>query len=362
VKILNGILFLHMAERIIESFQVKRLEILDEKGNVDESLMPSLSDPDIQRIYEILVLARTFDQRALNLQREGRLGTYAPISGQEASQVGSAFALEKSDWIFPSYRESGVYIAVGYPLHMIFQYWGLDERGLKTPDTLNIFPLCIPVGTQLPHAVGAAMAAKYRKNKIAVITYFGDGGTSKGDFHEGFNMAGVFSLPVVFICQNNQWAISMPREKQSASKTLAQKAYGYGFEGIQVDGNDIFAVYKATEYALKKARQGDGPTFIECVTYRILDHTTADDADRYRTKEEVEIWRAKDPIQRLRLFMEKKGLWTEQYQKDVEDKTKTMIDEAVRTSESIEHPNPREMFTYIYEKLTPRQIKELKDF
>jgi pyruvate dehydrogenase E1 component alpha subunit len=351
-----------MAERIIESFQVKRLDILDEKGNVDESLMPSLSDPDIHRIYEILVLARTFDQRALNLQREGRLGTYAPISGQEASQVGSAFALEKSDWVFPSYRESGVYIAVGYPLHMIFQYWGLDERGLRTPDTLNIFPLCIPVGTQVPHAVGAAMAAKYRKNKIAVITYFGDGGTSKGDFHEGFNMAGVFSLPVVFICQNNQWAISMPREKQSASKTLAQKAYGYGFEGIQVDGNDVFAVYKATEYALKKARQGGGPAFIECVTYRISDHTTADDAGRYRTKQEVEIWRAKDPIQRLRLFMEKKGLWTEQYQKDVEDKVKTMIDEAVRTSESIEHPHPREMFTYIYEKLTPRQIKELKDF
>jgi len=351
-----------MAERIIESFQVKRIEILDEKGDADESLMPALSDSDIRRIYELLLLLRTFDDRALKLQREGRLGTYAPILGQEASQVGSAFALEKSDWIFPSYRESGVYIAIGYPIYMILQYWTGDERGLKTPDDLNILPISIPVGTQILHAVGTAMAAKYRKEKTAAITYFGDGGTSKGDFHEGLNMAGVFKLPVIFICQNNQWAISMPRSKQSASKTLAQKAYGYGIEGLQVDGNDVFAVYKATEYALRKARQGEGPTFIECVTYRIADHTTADDATRYRSKEEVETWKAKDPMQRLKLFMEKKGLWTAQYQKEVEEKIKSMIDEAVKTLESIEPPQPREMFTYIYEKLTPRQIKQLKDF
>jgi pyruvate dehydrogenase E1 component alpha subunit len=351
-----------MAERIIESFQVKRIEILDERGDVDESLMPALSDSDIRRIYELLLLSRTFDQRALKLQREGRLGTYAPILGQEASQVGSAFSLEKSDWIFPSYRESGVYITIGYPIHMILQYWAGDERGLKTPDDLNIFPISIPVGTQVLHAVGAAMASKYRKDKTVAITYFGDGGTSTGDFHEGLNMAGVFKLPVVFICQNNQWAISMPRSKQSASKTLAQKAYGYGIEGLQVDGNDIFAVYKATAYALQKARQGEGPTFIECVTYRIADHTTADDATRYRSKEEVETWKAKDPMQRLKLFMEKKGLWTAQYQHEVEEKAASMIDEAVKTLESIEPPQPREMFTYIYEKLTPRQIKQLKDF
>lgn len=351
-----------MPETIIESFHVKRLEILDEKGNVDEYLMPPFSDADIHRIYELLILSRMFDQRALNLQREGRLGTYPSILGQEASQIGSAYALEKSDWVFPSYRELGVYLSLGYPLHMIFQYWGLDERGLKTPYDLNIFPLCIPVGTQVPHAVGAAMAAKYKKDKIAVITYFGDGGTSKGDFHEGLNMAGVFKLPVVLICQNNHWAISLPREKQTAAKTLAQKAYAYGIEGIQVDGNDVFAVYKATEYSLKKAKSGNGPTLIECVTYRISDHTTADDASRYRPKEEVEMWKAKDPILRLRLFMEKKGLWTNEYQKDVEDKALSMVDEAVKVAESTEHPHPEEMFKYIYEKLTPRQMKELKDF
>jgi pyruvate dehydrogenase E1 component alpha subunit len=251
---------------------------------------------------------------------------------------------------------------MGYPMHMLFQYWSGDERGMKTPDDLNIFPLCIPVGTQVPHAVGAAMAAKYKKDKTAVICYFGDGGTSKGDFHEGFNMAGVFNLPIVFICQNNQWAISVPRERQTASKTLAQKAFAYGFEGIQVDGNDVFAVYKATKEALKKARNGNGPTFIECFTYRMSDHTTADDATRYRSKEEVEAWKQKDPALRLKLFMEKKRLWTEQYQSEIEDRSKAVVDEAVKVAEFIEHPHPKDMFAYTYEKLTERQSIQIKDF
>ncbi|MBI5212309.1 MAG: pyruvate dehydrogenase (acetyl-transferring) E1 component subunit alpha [Nitrospirae bacterium] len=349
-----------MPERIIETFDIKRLEILDEKGNVDESLMPSLSDPEIRRMYEALTLARTFDHHALSLQREGRMGTYASILGQEASQIGSAFALERSDWIFPSFREMGVYITMGYPLHMLFQYWGGDERGVKCPEDLNIFPVCVPVGTQTPHAIGAAMAAKYKGDKIAVACYFGDGGTSEGDFHESMNMAGVFKLPVVFICQNNQWAISVPRERQTASKTIAQKALAYGFEGIQADGNDIFAVYKATKEAVDKARRGDGATFIECFTYRMSDHTTADDAARYRTKEEVDAWKAKDPILRLRLFMEKNGLWSEQYQKEVEEKAKVIVDEAVTKAEAIEHPEPKDMFTYTYESQTPRQIRQIK--
>lgn len=350
-----------MPEKIIESCNVKRLEVLDEKGNVDESLMPSLSDEQIKKMHELLILSRTFDQRALNLQREGRLGTYASILGQEASQIGSAFALEKSDWIFPSFREMGVYITMGYPLHMLFQYWSGDERGVKCPDDLNIFPVCVPVGTQAPHAVGAAMGVKYRGDKKAVACYFGDGGTSEGDFHEGMNFAGVFKLPVVFICQNNHWAISVPREKQTASKTLAQKAFAYGFEGIQVDGNDIFAVYRAASEAVSKAKDGNGPTFIECFTYRMSDHTTADDAARYRLKEEIESWKPKDPILRLRLFMEKKGLWNNQYQTDVENKAKETVDEAVKNKEAIEHPEPKDMFTFTYEKLTQRQMRQMKE-
>lgn len=351
-----------MPERLVESFSIKYLQIMDEKGNVDYSLFPPLSDSDIKRIYELLVLSRIFDQRALSLQREGRIGTYASILGQEASQVGSAFAIETSDWIFPSFREMGVYITMGYPVEMLFQYWSGDERGMKAPDHLNIFPLCVPVGTQVPHAVGAAMAAKYRKDNIAVICYFGDGGTSKGDFHEGFNMAGVFKLPVVFICQNNQWAISVPREKQTASKTIAQKAFAYGFEGIQVDGNDVFAVYKATKEALEKAKKGEGPTFIECFTYRLSDHTTADDATRYRSKEEVEFWKTKDPILRIKIFMKEKGLWTEEYHKEVEESAKTIVDEAVKKEESIQKPKPEDMFKYTYESPTQRQLRQMEDF
>ncbi|MEW6110084.1 MAG: pyruvate dehydrogenase (acetyl-transferring) E1 component subunit alpha [Nitrospirota bacterium] len=350
-----------MPEKILESFNVKRIEILDKNGDVDESLMPSLSEEQIRKMYELLILSRIFDLRALNLQREGRLGTYASILGQEASQVGSAFALEKTDWIFPSFREMGVYITIGYPVHMLFQYWSGDERGVKTPEDLNIFPVCVPVGTQIPHAVGAAMGAKYKGDKIAVVTYFGDGGTSKGDFHEAFNMAGVYKLPVVFICQNNQWAISVPVERQTASKTLAQKAFAYGFEGIQVDGNDIFAVYKASREALEKARKGEGATFIECFTYRVSDHTTADDATRYRPKEEVDAWKAKDPILRLKLFMEKRGLWTEKYQKEVEESAKKTVDQAVKKEEAIQPPHAGDMFAYTYEKLTQRQMRQIKE-
>jgi pyruvate dehydrogenase E1 component alpha subunit len=351
-----------MPETTIESITVKRLDILDEKGEVDASLMPPLSDDEIRKMYELLILSRVFDDRALNMQREGRIGTYAPIQGQEASQIGSVCAAEKSDWMFPSFRESGVYLAAGYPVHMLFQYWAGDERGLLTPPDLNIFPVCIPVGTHIPHATGVAFAAKYKGDRTAALVYFGDGGTSKGDFHEGLNMAGVFKVPAVFICQNNQWAISVPRERQSASKTLAQKAYAYGFEGIQVDGNDIFAVYKATKDALEKAKQGGGPTLIECFTYRMSHHTTADDATRYRKIEEVESWKAKDPVLRLKLFMTKKGIWTDEYHKEVEGKAKTTVDEAVKTAESIKPANPAEMISYTFEKLTPRQARQIKDF
>lgn len=347
-----------MPEEIIETFSVRFLSIMDQEGNIDNSLMPSLTPDDIKRLYELMVLSRAFDQRALSLQREGRLGTYAPIIGQEASQIGSAYAIKQTDWVFPSFREMGVYITLGYPLYMLLQYWTGDERGAKSPDNLNIFPVCVPVGTQVPHAVGAAMAARYKKDKIVVTCYFGDGGTSKGDFHEGLNMAGVFKLPVVFICQNNHWAISVPRERQSASKTLAQKAFAYGFEGIQVDGNDVFAVYKATKEAIDKARKGEGPTLIECLTYRMGDHTTADDATRYRSKEDVEAWKAKDPIMRLRFFMQRKGLWTESYQKEVDERAKVMVDDAVKKEESIEPSSPEDMFRYTYQAVTERQNKE----
>jgi pyruvate dehydrogenase E1 component alpha subunit len=350
-----------MPENIIETFDVKHIQVLNEKGEADAALMPEIPDETIKKMYETLVFSRVFDQRALNLQREGRIGTYASVHGQEASQVGSAFALEKTDWVFPSFREMAVYIAMGYPPYMLFQFWAGDERGMKTPDDLNIFPLCIPVGTQAPHAVGAAMAMKIKKMDSIAAVYFGDGGTSKGDFHEGLNFAGVYKLPVVFICQNNQWAISVPRSRQTASLTLAQKAISYGFEGIQVDGNDIFGVYKATSDAVKKARDGRGPTLIECFTYRVSDHTTADDASRYRSKEEVEEWLKKDPILRLKTYMDGKGLWSEGYQKKVEASAKSKVDEAVKKAEDVPPPLPEDILKYTYKEMTLRQKKELKE-
>ncbi|HEX9021432.1 MAG TPA: pyruvate dehydrogenase (acetyl-transferring) E1 component subunit alpha [Nitrospirota bacterium] len=351
-----------MPERTLNSFPVKRLDILDEKGSADPALVPSFSDEDLKKIYELLVLSRTFDQRALALQREGRLGTYPSMMGQEASQIGSALAAEKSDWFFPTFRESGVYIAMGHPLHLIFQYWAGDERGMAIPQGMNVFPLSIPVGTQIPHAVGAAMAAKYRKDRAAALVYFGDGGSSRGDFHEGLNMAGVFKLPVVFLCQNNQWAISVRRERQTAAETIAQKAIAYSIEGIQVDGNDIFSVYKATKDAIGKAKAGGGPTLIECFTYRIADHTTSDDATRYRPKEELDTWKARDPILRFRLYLEKKGLWTESYQNDAEVRAKAAVDEAQKKAETAAPADPKDMFTYTNGGLTQRQMRQLKDF
>jgi pyruvate dehydrogenase E1 component alpha subunit len=350
-----------MPEKLLASFAVKRLSILDEQGNVDEALMPPLSETEIRRIYETMVLARTFDERALTLQREGRLGTYPPILGQEAAQVGSALALTPGDWVFPSFREMGVHLALGYPIPQLFQYWSGDERGLKTPEGRNIFPICVSVGTHIPHAVGAAMAARYRHDPAATIAYFGDGATSKGDFHEGFNMAGLFRLPVVFICQNNQWAISVPLKGQTAAASLAQKAISYGFEGVQVDGNDVFAVYRATAEALDKARNGGGPTFIECLTYRMADHTTADDAARYRSPDEVAAWRARDPVLRLERYMAKKGLWSEEYGKELKNRMTTAVDEAVVAMENIPPPDAAEMFEHTGTALNPRQAGQLKE-
>lgn len=351
-----------MPKKTIKSFSVEWLQILDEQGNCDEELRPPLSDEETQKLYEWMVLARTFDEKAFKLQREGRLGTYASILGQEAAQVGSAFALQPSDWMFPSFREAGVSIVRGLPLELIFQYWAGDERGSLIPEGQNDFPITIPVGTHIPIAAGAAWAAKAKGDPVAVMAYLGDGATSKGDFHEGFNFAGVFGLPVVFLCQNNHWAISVPLRRQTASATLAQKAMAYGFEGIQVDGNDIFAVYKATNEALKRARGGDGPTFIECFTYRIGDHTTADDASRYRSQEEVEQWRKKDPIDRLKIYMEKKGLWDDSYGRKVQSEAKEQVEAAVKEEEATPPPDPRDIFRYTFEELTEELREQMENF
>ncbi len=350
-----------MPVSIIEKIEVKYLQIINEKGEADPDLIPSVSDDEITRFFETIILARAFNQRALSLQREGRIGTYASILGQEASQVGSALAFSVEDWLFPSFRESGVLVAKGYPMWMLYRYWAGDERGMKCPEGLNIFPMSVPVGTHVPHATGAAWAMKLKGHRKAAGVYFGDGGSSKGDFHEGLNFAGVFKAPVVFLCQNNQWAISVPRASQTAAKTIAQKAYAHGFEGIQVDGNDAAAVYKATKDALEKARNNGGPTLIECFTYRLDDHTTSDDASRYRSKEEVEAWRAKEPLVRLRLYLEKKGKWTKGYEESVTKKAQESVDAEIKKAEAYPPPDPADIIRYTYAELTLRQKKEMKE-
>ena len=349
-----------MSDEILASFEVRRLGILNESGAVDQALMPQLSDAEIWRMYEAMVLARVFDERAVALQREGRLGTYPPIMGQEAAQIGSAFAFSPADWVFPSFREMGVHLLLGYPIRQLLQYWTGDERAQNAPQQLNIFPFCVAVGSQIPHAVGAALAARYRHDPVAVICYFGDGATSKGDFHEGLNMAGVFRLPGVFICQNNQWAISVPLKNQTASASLAQKAIAYGFEGLQVDGNDVFAVYRATRQALDKARAGGGPTFIECLTYRMADHTTADDAGRYRSAGEVALWREKDPILRLERFLGSRGAWDAEKGGEVRARMTGIIDQAVQEMEAVPPPAPAELFDGALATLSPRQAAQRK--
>lgn len=351
-----------MAKKIIKTFAVEWLQILDENGNCDEELRPPLSDSEVKKLYEWMVLARTVDEKAFKLQREGRLGTYAPILGQEAAQVGSAYALEPSDWMFPSFREAGVSIVRGLPLHMIFQYWAGDERGSFIPYGQNDFPITIPVGTHVPIAAGAAWAAKIKGDRIAVVAYLGDGATSKGDFHEGLNLAGVFRLPVVFLCQNNHWAISVPRSRQTAAETLAQKAIAYGFPGIQVDGNDVFAVYQATREALSRAKTGKGPTLIECLTYRLGDHTTADDASRYRDEAEVTEWRKRDPIERLRRYMEKQRLWNRAYGERVLAEALAKVEAAVREEEAIPPPDPADMFRYTFQELPEELIDQMESF
>src|SRR5207302_815726 len=289
-------------------FQVEYLSVLDSDGNLDTALEPKLADTDLRSLYRAMLLGRRLDERMVRLQRQGRIGTFAPTKGQEAAQMGSVFSLRPTDWMVPSFRETAAMIWRGWPIEKLLLFFaGHLEGGQPAPEQRDL-PITIPVATQLPHAVGLAYAAQYRGDDVVVMAYFGDGATSEGDFHEALNFAGVWHVPVVFVCQNNQWAISVPLKKQTHSRTIAQKALAYGLPGIQVDGNDVLAVYAAAREAVDRARAGDGPTLIECVTYRLGVHTTADDPTKYRAEEEVRMWEQKDPLTRFRIYLETRDL------------------------------------------------------
>jgi len=350
---------------LFDPLKGERLRVLEDGGEARAGLDPGLPDAELRRIYERMVRTRTADAKALKLQRQGRLGTYPPSRGHEAIQVGLASAMSRGDWFFPYFRDLGMYITLGYPLADYYHLWMGNEAGLRTPDGLNIAPIAIPVGSQIPQAVGAGMAVNYRNLGIAVVTTFGDGATSEGDFHEGLNFAGVFRTPNVFVCLNNQFAISVPRARQTASATIAQKAVAYGFPGIQVDGNDVLAVYAAAREALAGARNGGGSTLIEAFTYRMGDHTTSDDASRYRSKEEVQEWERRDPLLRFRLYLAKKGLWDEAYEKGAQDAATEFVEKAVAEAEARPVATLDDIFSYTYAVMPPdleAQLADLKAF
>ena len=334
-----------MPRTIIEpQFTIEHLSILDSDGNLDSALDPHIPPDELKRLYRAMLLGRRFDERMLRLQRQGRIGTFAPIKGQEATQVASVAALRRTDWMVPSFRETASMLWRGWSMEKLLLFFsGYLEGGRPEPDQRDL-PICIPVATQVPHAVGLAYAAQYRGDDAVVMAYCGDGATSEGDFHEAMNFAGVWHVPVVFIVQNNQWAISIPLKKQTHSRTIAQKALAYGFPGLQVDGNDVLAVYAASREAVERARRGDGPTLIECVTYRLGVHTTSDDPTKYRSAEEVEAWERKDPLTRFRAYLEMRNL----LEPGLEEAVDAEIARDVAAFEAAGPPDPLVMFDHAY--------------
>ena len=347
-----------MPRTTVYEARTMRLEILDLEGGVDEALMPELDPARILEYHRNMVLIRAFDAKALKLQRQGRMGTWAPMQGQEAVQVVTAATMEPSDWLIPAFREQGLMVLRGIPAHVVYAYWVGDERGSVFPDDVRCFPNAVPVGSQWQHGAGVGLSLKLRKEPAAAVVFGGDGSTSQGDFHEAVNAAGVFQTNTVFIIQNNQWAISVPLHRQTAAETLAQKAHAYGVPGIQVDGNDVFALHVAVSEALECARSGGGPTLIEAETYRLGDHTTADDAKRYRSDEEVEHWRGRDPIPRLRKYLDRRGLWDDDRQTALEEEVSAWVDREVEILEAMEPQPPEAIFDFLYDEMPPHLAEQ----
>ncbi len=338
------------------------LSILDENGNLDSVLEPDISASQHKTMFRAMLLGRLFDERMLALQRQGRIGTFPPIKGQEAAQIGTTATLLTSDWFVPSFRETAAEIMRGRTLDTVLLYYNGYNEGTFLDPSLKNLPISVPVASQILHAVGLGLAANYRNTGEVVMTFFGDGATSEGDFHEGLNCAAVYQTPVIFICQNNQWAISLPLASQTHSKTLAQKALAYGMPGIQVDGNDILAVYVAAQEAVDRARQGGGPTFIECVTYRVMMHTTADDPGKYRSENEVEKWIERDPLPRYSNYLLEKDIFTRQSLDELEGQIQKEIQGAIEKAEEyMKNPvDPLNMFNHLYAELPPHLQNQKK--
>lgn len=338
-------------------------QVLLEDGTLTVSLESlGLTVSDLLALYRHMAEIRVLDARMLTLQRQGRLGFYLTTYGEEATHVGSTYALEERDYVWPCYRENGAGFVRGYPLEdYVNQCFGnsLDSaKGRQMPNHWgyapgNLVTISSPVGTQISQAVGGAMASKYLKDGGVVLVFFGDGATSQGDFHVGMNFAGVYKAPCIFLCRNNGYAISVPTHKQTAVTDFSLKALGYGMPGIRVDGNDVLALYKVTKEAAERGRAGEGPTFIEALTYRKGAHSSSDDPSRYRSAEEEREWELKDPVARLRRLLEKEGLWDDQKQEELEIRYAENLKAIIENAERAPRPNVESLFEDVYEELTP---------
>jgi 2-oxoisovalerate dehydrogenase E1 component len=332
--------------------------VIDRKGHLvgdDPGLDPEL----YQQMYRNMVLSRELDRRMLALQRQGRLGTYAMLEGQEAVQIGSALALEPDDFVFPSYREHGVQVTRGLPIEVLLAYWKGLPNSRWDMEKYRTGIVTVPIASQLPHAVGYSYVTKLRGASTVTAVYFGDGATSEGDFHAGMNFAGVWKTPTIFICANNLYAISVPYEKQTASESIAQKATAYGFEGLRVDGMDPIAMYLATKLAARRARAGKGPTLIEAMTYRYGPHATADDPTLYRSREEEERWRRRDPIERLRRFLESRGEWDQAVGEKVAMETSDLVAAAIAEIEAQPLPGRDDAIRHGFHRIPEHVVAQL---
>lgn len=315
---------------VVARFEIPYTQILDEHGELHGALPAFASDKSaLLDLYRTMVRTRTFDKKAIALQRTGKMGTYAPVNGQEALSTAIGHALHSDDVFVPYYRDYAAQFQRGVLMSEILAYWGGDERGSQFACESLDLPICVPIASQCLHAAGVAFAFKYRKQDRVAVVCLGDGGTSEGDFYEAMNVAGVWKLPIVFVVNNNQWAISVSIDKQTATQTIAQKAIAAGFAGVQVDGNDILATRQVVGDAIEKARRGEGPTLIEALTYRLSDHTTADDATRYQPKNEVEEATHKEPIGRFKRFLEQQHLWSESQEEELLGSCATEVQQAV---------------------------------
>ncbi len=331
--------------------------VIGDGESVPDGEVHGLDEGDLLELYRQLVLLRTYDERSVVYHRQGRIGTYAIFWNHEAMQVGSHYALEREDWIFPSYRESAIGLLRGMPPATVLSWWRGHPSGWWNPLDYNVASICVPIATHVPHAAGLAWGRKLRGEQTVAIAYFGDGATSEGAFHEGANFAAVMRAPLVLFCNNNQWAISTPLSAQTAAPTLADKAIGYGMPGVRVDGGDVLAVYEATREAVARARAGDGPTFVEAVTYRVAPHATADDPSVYVDPERVEEERSRECVARFEGYLRRSGLLDEATVERVKAEAADAMRAGIQAAEAEPPADPELVFEYAYVD-PPPQLRE----